>query len=351
MQTISNTRPEYSGLGSGVRPTLALPWRTLLIAVLLAFVAAHTASAQGYSTGPVSIDLSVLDDNGLSGPPDLAGESSLSPIGQRTNIKKPPLKMPKSRLLVRPKTPVSGLTKKDLKIRMPVSKAGKTAKPKHEDKTDRPKKTVKTPPAIKTAPVKTATTPAPVAPPPVVAKVPSPEKTVTTAKKPEPVALPAPAKTTPLQPKQLSAPEAPSIASAPPPPPVSKTVPEPAQPITVPKAKSKAKPVTKDVPGQILRVVFKTKSARLSNDAKTALNKIGEKYAQSKSLRLQLKAYAGGSGLSVIKAQRLSLSRALAVRSYLIGRGMRGTRINVRALGNKTTEQPFDRVDVNVIKK
>lgn len=68
-------------------------------------------------------------------------------------------------------------------------------------------------------------------------------------------------------------------------------------------------------------------------------------------LRLQLMAYAGGSELSSSKARRLSLSRALSVRSFLIENGIRATRIDVRALGDKTTEDPLNRVDVIVTER
>ena len=62
--------------------------------------------------------------------------------------------------------------------------------------------------------------------------------------------------------------------------------------------------------------------------------------------RLQLLAYAAGAENESSKARRLSLSRALAVRSYLIAEGVRSTRIDVRALGNKTEAEPADRVDL-----
>ena len=39
---------------------------------------------------------------------------------------------------------------------------------------------------------------------------------------------------------------------------------------------------------------------------------------------------------------------ALAIRSFLIENGVRSTRIDVRALGNKTSEEPLNRVDLNV---
>ena len=62
-------------------------------------------------------------------------------------------------------------------------------------------------------------------------------------------------------------------------------------------------------------------------------------------------AYAGGGDLSSSKARRLSLSRALSVRTFLIENGIRSTRIDVRALGDKTTEDPVNRVDVVVTER
>ena len=66
-------------------------------------------------------------------------------------------------------------------------------------------------------------------------------------------------------------------------------------------------------------------------------------------LRVQLMAYAGGAGLSASKARRLSLSRALTVRSFLIDNGVKSSRIDVRALGDKIPDGPSNRVDLNII--
>lgn len=68
-------------------------------------------------------------------------------------------------------------------------------------------------------------------------------------------------------------------------------------------------------------------------------------------LRLQLLAYANGSSQSASQSRRLSLSRALAARSYLIGQGVPSTRIDVRALGNKTEGGPPNRIDIIVSKR
>lgn len=67
--------------------------------------------------------------------------------------------------------------------------------------------------------------------------------------------------------------------------------------------------------------------------------------------RVQLMAYAAGEDLSSSKARRISLSRALSVRSYLIEKGVRSTRIDVRALGDKADGDQKNRVDVNMIEQ
>lgn len=61
---------------------------------------------------------------------------------------------------------------------------------------------------------------------------------------------------------------------------------------------------------------------------------------------VQLFAYAGQENIDATQARRLSLSRAMAVRAFLIGKGVRPARMQVRALGNKTTSGSPDRVDV-----
>jgi outer membrane protein OmpA-like peptidoglycan-associated protein len=62
--------------------------------------------------------------------------------------------------------------------------------------------------------------------------------------------------------------------------------------------------------------------------------------------RVQINAYAAGTQETVSAARRLSLSRALNVRSYLIEQGVRSTRIDVRAIGLPEDNGPADRVDI-----
>ena len=94
-----------------------------------------------------------------------------------------------------------------------------------------------------------------------------------------------------------------------------------------------------------MRIVFEGESADLSPAAMAVLDSLAARLERQPDLRLQLKAYASGTGESASRARRLSFSRALAVRAYLIERGVRGTRIDVRALGGDTEITPRDRVD------
>jgi outer membrane protein OmpA-like peptidoglycan-associated protein len=66
--------------------------------------------------------------------------------------------------------------------------------------------------------------------------------------------------------------------------------------------------------------------------------------------RVQLLAYAASAGGNASKARRLSLSRALSVRAYLMAQGIASTRMDVRALGDqKNSGGPADRVDLKVL--
>lgn len=104
-------------------------------------------------------------------------------------------------------------------------------------------------------------------------------------------------------------------------------------------------------PGRAMLVAFEGADTKLPANAKEGLNAIAATVSSNEDLRIQLMAYAGGTDLSSSKARRMSLSRALAVRSYFIERGVRSTRIDVRALGDKTDEQPINRVDVNITER
>lgn len=97
--------------------------------------------------------------------------------------------------------------------------------------------------------------------------------------------------------------------------------------------------------GQV-RVVFEEGSSELTSAGRAALDEMAETLRSDPSLRVQLLAYAAAIDDNTSRARRTSLSRALAVRSYLIEKGVPSTRMDVRALGNNVEEEPADRVDI-----
>lgn len=116
-------------------------------------------------------------------------------------------------------------------------------------------------------------------------------------------------------------------------------------------ASSQTAPATGDQPAAApapdkTAILFVEGSAELAPEAAQQLDGIAQKLDQNQALRLQLMAYASGSEDTASRARRISLSRALAVRAYLIDKGVRSTRMDVRALGNKVEGDPADRVDI-----
>ena len=314
------------------------------------------------SSNEVYIDLTVLDGGapprrpapGLAAP----GSSSLA-IPTSGGLMEPPSRYPRSRLLV--SRPPSGavrsslLTLPEVKLRRP----GRAAK-----KTRRARRPARARPA-RTRPAKTQP----------IRKPPSRPKVVRTA---EPMSKkPAKALTPPARaPKAASSPKpaqkqvaqkqvaktTPAASAAPPrkpdvTPPPAVTAPRPAAkiPAAQPKAQQQAalpKPAPKAAakPGAV-SIAFSSGDAILRDAGKARLNSLAKQLKGQPRVRMQLLAYAGGNELSASKARRLSLSRALAIRSYLIGKGLRSTRIDVRALGNKVPGGQPNRVDLKLIRR
>ena len=171
----------------------------------------------------------------------------------------------------------------------------------------------------------------------------------------------------PLQPQAKAPPAskgptpAPTVAPAPPvdAPTVTASVAPPAATKAAPQAQPKAeqqaalpapRPSTAAPKGgaapQGMDILFASGVSDLSNDAKAALDKLAENLKGDEKSRLQLLAYASEDSPS--KARRLSLSRALAVRSHLIAKGVRSTRIDVRALGDQIPSGEPNRVDLQI---
>jgi len=177
-----------------------------------------------------------------------------------------------------------------------------------------------------------APTAEPIAPaePPAVAVLP-PE--------PAPVAEPpeAPALTDDLLPAPPPAEPAPKSEPAATIEPKPQPEPEPPQSAALPSAASSV---------DEMRLLFNDGSAELTATAAGQLDGLAGKLLANTEARLQLLAYAKASSDGTSRARRLSLSRALAVRAYLIEKGIRSTRMDVRALGSGFEDGPPDRVDV-----
>jgi len=129
--------------------------------------------------------------------------------------------------------------------------------------------------------------------------------------------------------------------------PAAETPKAPAAPAPTEQASTPPAPATTgDGPAQVL---FNNDDTKLTADGQAVLAGVIEKLNADENQRVQLMAFAAGEDLTSSKARRISLSRALSVRSFLIEKGIRSTRIDVRALGDKAENDPKNRVDVNLV--
>ena len=167
------------------------------------------------------------------------------------------------------------------------------------------------------------------------------------SQEPAAVAQAAPAPPEPVV-QPAAPPPAPAAAAAPPAEAESEPPPPPAESLTSGPA---VEPQTAALPpaaalAEQIRVLFRDGSAELSDDAKRRLSAVATALQENTMVRIQLLAYAKASSDGASRARRLSLSRALTVRAYLIEQGVRSTRMDVRALGDKIGDGPADRVDI-----
>tara|TARA_B100000676_G_C17862783_1_gene724260 strand:+ start:111 stop:971 length:861 start_codon:yes stop_codon:yes gene_type:complete len=96
------------------------------------------------------------------------------------------------------------------------------------------------------------------------------------------------------------------------------------------------------------RIIFKPTQTNLDEKYLSELSKIASMSIRQNS-RIQIKAYASTSGNRPTYARRVSLSRALAIRTELIQFGVNSTNIDVRALGEVNDGNQTDRVDVSIM--
>lgn len=182
-------------------------------------------------------------------------------------------------------------------------------------------------------------------------KKPSPQQSAAT---PEPEPSTAASTPAPAAPQGVPVPAPPAATlpeAAPPvialapivPPPAAQAPPPPPPPISD-TAASSAKAV-----GAGLRVTFGEGETDLSPASAGAIQNLVRTGPQGDGISFNVVAYAAGVPEDPSTARRLSLARALAVRSALIADGVSSTRIYVRALGAQAGDAPADRVDLSVL--
>jgi len=103
------------------------------------------------------------------------------------------------------------------------------------------------------------------------------------------------------------------------------------------------------VPAGAVSIAFSGQDGTLPPTATDQLEAFAARMAATPDAQAQILAYANAEDGNVSRARRLSLTRALATRSFLIERGIASSRIDVRALGNQVPDGAPDRVDVRLI--
>lgn len=177
-----------------------------------------------------------------------------------------------------------------------------------------------------------------------VSKAPEPPRAPPPPQTPKPAASAAVA----APPPPKAPPPAAAPVAAPPPPPKSEPNTRVAAATTGP-APAPSAPSSQGTPGDMVRVPFSAGQSTLPDEAKATLDTVVARLRKDETQRIQLLAYADGDEDNANKARRLSLSRALAVRAYLIDKQVQSTRMDVRALGNRAKDSPKDRVDVVLV--
>ncbi len=356
--------------GRSVRAPLCRVPLCLSVAALLALASPALAQIRGYySSDPnVSVDLSVLGGPGnetivttpLHAPGLRSAPGVRDVVRLPSDLQFPPPAPPQSRLVGRfsamsaptlrqpaPQgAPQSRLTAPQSRLIAPPPVASKPA-PKSVAAPKPKSVAAPKPKSVATPKPKSVAAPKPPAAPAVQ---PVPARTVakasaTRAVKPAPMTVPPP----PTLPQPTAMPE-PAVPLAPAPL-------KPASPVETaaltPSASQAAAPSAAPAPDGQVRILFDGGSAKLPDAARDSLQLLVSKLSANGNWRVQLEAYAKGTKDTASQARRLSLSRALAVRSYLIDQGVRSTRMDVRALGNKPSDPPapLDRVDARLVER
>jgi len=100
-----------------------------------------------------------------------------------------------------------------------------------------------------------------------------------------------------------------------------------------------------------MQIVYNIQETEVPLSLKEKLSGLAGKVKKDDNLRLTIVSYAAGTEQQSSTARRVSLARALAVRSFLIEQGgIDSLRINVQSMGNKNPGGPAERADIFLIK-
>jgi outer membrane protein OmpA-like peptidoglycan-associated protein len=190
--------------------------------------------------------------------------------------------------------------------------------------------------ALQALPERPEPAPRPRTAPPSPVRVPS-----TTAKLTPPGAPVAPTAAPPALPQ--SEPDTAVINPVPPPEPPAGAPPPPPPPPVSEKAPTKAAPIAAG-----LRLTFAPGASDLSPASTASIKELTQAAPSGDATTYNVQAYAPGTPDDPSTARRISLSRAMAVRSALVADGIPSARIFVRALGEQYGDGPPDRVDLSV---
>jgi len=97
-------------------------------------------------------------------------------------------------------------------------------------------------------------------------------------------------------------------------------------------------------------IAFDKNSSELSPAAAKDLDTLAMQLKDMPNQRLQIRAYATDADGNESNARRISLSRGLMVRSYLVEKGIKPVDLDVRALGSDSDQAPSDEVEVVFVK-
>ena len=108
-------------------------------------------------------------------------------------------------------------------------------------------------------------------------------------------------------------------------------------------------PSADQVATDIIGLGYKGNTTSLAADQKSTLDKTLLPKLADKGSSVQILAYSEPTKDSISGARRISLNRGLAIRDYLMQKGVAPDRIMIKALGENSKEKPLDRADLLVI--